>query len=497
MESHLSETAQCISEFTQHDAEQGCTYHDDETLPLLGDKPAAAAGVTSLVNAPYLFQILVLCYTRLMEPIAFFCIFPYVAEMVQRNGRLQPSDIGFYSGIMESAFCVTQIAFLVLWGNLAEKVGRKPVLIISLVGMSIGQVLFGLSSSLWEMLLFRSLTGVFSSANLIIRTMIGEICSPETQPQAFTWYSTSGNIALFLGPLIGGVLVEQTKKTHSDSIKNMTLFGTFPYAKPGFLVAAIGISAAVVAALFLKETLVTHDYQSDNDADDNEVDEAARASYPTLHQLLKAPNVLPALVAYGHVMFLAYAYVAILPVALYTSPKLGGFGYSTSESAVYVALQGASETIWLFFAFPLFHSRLNTLGVIRVCAVGFPCLFGTHILLNGLLRDGGHPAMVLAQLATWTLEFLAPGIWMSFTAAQLRLNEVSPSQHALGKMNSVAEILSSLLRSLSPPVFSILFAIGVRSQIFYGYFAWVILIALSMPLLVIWKRVMRDRTLEF
>ncbi|AEO56067.1 hypothetical protein MYCTH_2125036 [Thermothelomyces thermophilus ATCC 42464] len=49
-------------------------------------------------------QVLLLCFARMMEPIAFFSIFPFVAQMVQRNGRLPESDVGFYSGLIKSLF---------------------------------------------------------------------------------------------------------------------------------------------------------------------------------------------------------------------------------------------------------------------------------------------------------------------------------------------------------------------------------------------------------
>jgi hypothetical protein len=49
-------------------------------------------------------QMLLLCYARIMEPITFFSIFPYITQMVKINGNLPASDVGFYSGLMECAF---------------------------------------------------------------------------------------------------------------------------------------------------------------------------------------------------------------------------------------------------------------------------------------------------------------------------------------------------------------------------------------------------------
>lgn len=45
-------------------------------------------------------QIALLCYTRLVEPIAFFSIFPFINKMIQETGNLKESDVGFYSGLI-------------------------------------------------------------------------------------------------------------------------------------------------------------------------------------------------------------------------------------------------------------------------------------------------------------------------------------------------------------------------------------------------------------
>lgn len=63
---------------TQHDE------HDDEDKPLpLG-------------------QVMILCYARLVEPIAFFSIFPFINQMILEVGGVREEDVGFYSGLIVS-----------------------------------------------------------------------------------------------------------------------------------------------------------------------------------------------------------------------------------------------------------------------------------------------------------------------------------------------------------------------------------------------------------
>lgn len=52
--------------------------------------------------------------------------------------------------------------FMMPWGRAADRFGRKPVLVVSLAGLSMSVALFGTSRTIWQMILFRSFAGVFS-----------------------------------------------------------------------------------------------------------------------------------------------------------------------------------------------------------------------------------------------------------------------------------------------------------------------------------------------
>lgn len=84
-----------------------------ETTPLLtasGAGPATQTNEECLVdNASHQniddkplpkVQIFLLCYARLVEPIAFFSIFPFINQMIWETGHLKEADVGFYSGLI-------------------------------------------------------------------------------------------------------------------------------------------------------------------------------------------------------------------------------------------------------------------------------------------------------------------------------------------------------------------------------------------------------------
>ncbi|TAQ86735.1 hypothetical protein B7494_g4949 [Chlorociboria aeruginascens] len=93
-------------------------------------------------------QIFFLCFARLVEPLAFFSIFPFINKMILEVGEIEQSDVGFYSGLIESCFSLTQMLLMITWGRAADRIGRKPVLVFSLSGVAIAIALFGLSGAL-------------------------------------------------------------------------------------------------------------------------------------------------------------------------------------------------------------------------------------------------------------------------------------------------------------------------------------------------------------
>jgi MFS family permease len=74
-------------------------------------------------------------------------LFPFIYYMVRDFGYPQ-DDVGYYVGWIASSFSLSQFFTAYLWGYLSDKIGRRPVLLIGLIGNSISTCLFGLSKTL-------------------------------------------------------------------------------------------------------------------------------------------------------------------------------------------------------------------------------------------------------------------------------------------------------------------------------------------------------------
>ncbi|KAK8101876.1 permease of the major facilitator superfamily [Apiospora kogelbergensis] len=421
-------------------------------------------------------QIFLLCYARLVEPVAFFSIFPYINDMILHvSPDIREADVGFYSGLIESLFSLTQMLVMLVWGRAADRVGRKPVLVASLVGVTCATSIFGLATSLWQMMLFRCLAGVFAGTIVTIRTMISEHSTPRTQARSFSFFAFAGNAGITVGPLLGGVLANPAK-LYPRVFAGVPFFDQYPYALPSFAVGVVGLTAVLSSAFFVEETLVRKPKAA---AAASQEEGAARngavKEYGT-RELLGAPGVSIVLYVYAHVMLLAFAYTAIIPVFWFTKVKLGGFEFSEFQIGMFMALTGVSQAFWLLVVFPPLQHRLGTNGVMRLCANFYPFFLGSNILLNALRRAGLHGVF---WVAAPTILAVGPGVSMSFTAVQLALNDVSPSPAMLGTLNALALTGLSGLRAFTPALFTSIFAVGANSQFLGGYFVWVLLVLLA------------------
>lgn len=413
-------------------------------------------------------QVLVLCYGRFVEPVAFFSIFPYINKMAQRNGNLADADVGFCSGLIESMFSLTQMVLMILWGRAADRFGRKPVLVLSLLGVSLATVLFGLAQTIWQMVLFRCLAGVFAGTIVTIRTMLSEVSASKTQARAFSWFAFAGNLGIFIGPLLGGALAEPAEQ-YPRLFGGIALFKSYPYLLPSLAVSAIGLSAVLFTTLYAEETLIRTPHSH---SDDGRPPPAPLTTW----SILTSPGVPIVLYTYAHVMLLAFAYTAIAPVFWFTPLPLGGLAFTPLQIALFMGLGGLSQAIWILAVFPPLQRRIGTNGVMRWCATAYPVFFAAFPCFNILLSRGWETTFwVVAPV----LYCASSGVSMSFTAIQLALNDVSPRPAVLGTLNALALSLITGVRAFSPALFASLFAVGARTQWLGGYAIWVLMTVIA------------------
>lgn len=201
------------------DGKLDTSHANGHAVPKPTDTAKSADAPEEGKKMPYV-QVLILCYASLGEPIAFFAIFPFVNEMIALNGKLDEKDVGFYSGLIESLFSLTQMVLMIIYGRAADRLGRKPVLVFSLTGVGFATALFGMSKTIWQMVVTRCLAGVFAGSVVTIRTMLGENTDKGTQARAFSWYMFTRNLGIFIGPIVGTSPIHESLNILSTRITN-------------------------------------------------------------------------------------------------------------------------------------------------------------------------------------------------------------------------------------------------------------------------------------
>ncbi|KAF1812117.1 MFS general substrate transporter [Eremomyces bilateralis CBS 781.70] len=428
-------------------------------------------------------QIIVLCYVRMIDPLTFFVIFPFVSQMIFDTGTVREVDVGFWSGLIESLFSLTQMSFMLLWGWLSDRVGRKPTLVCAAFGMSLAASLFGFSQSVTQMIVFRCIAGVFSGTIVTVRTMITENSTPKTQARAFSWFAFSGNLGIFLGPLIGGALANPADQF--PSLFRGTFLETYPYALPTIFTGIFGLSATLTSLLFVKETLPPRQKKpliEENGSTNSTSNEPQQPDTLTTLQILRFPGVTPVLSVYSLVSLCALAYTAICPVFWFTPPHLGGFGFRPVQISMLLAVSGVSQALWILIVFPPLNRRLGTIGVLKLASSWAPFLYLGFPGASVLRRMGYETAF---WIVVFIVMIIGSGFSMTFTGVQLALNSISPSTRSLGTLNALALMIVAGIRAVAPAAFSSIFALGVRRQILWGYFAWAFLFVMVIGLRVL------------
>ncbi|KAF5373048.1 hypothetical protein D9758_001659 [Tetrapyrgos nigripes] len=227
---------------------QGVHERDDETQPLLGRHEDPTTDSTGQhTPLPYL-QFLILCYLRILDPLNFTQILPYVNELVLYLGVTDdPKQVATYSGMVEGVFLCCQLVAFYPWGWLSDNVGRRPVILAGTLGLSVATVFFGFSKSFVSVLAARAVSGLFSGNIAVLPTAVIKVTNDSNQETIMSVFGIWWPLGAIIGPLIGGTFANPTKR-FPGLFGNNTLFRNYPYLLPCLFAAGmncIGLIPAV------------------------------------------------------------------------------------------------------------------------------------------------------------------------------------------------------------------------------------------------------------
>ncbi len=147
----------------------------------------------------------------MIDVLGFSIIIPLIPDYVQRGLHLanaQDPRIGEVGGWLGASYALMQFLFAPLWGSLSDRIGRKPILIGSLVGDAVFYTLFGLSEhSMTGQFAARILAGIFSSASLsVAQAYAADITPPNLRAMGLGYLGAAFGVGFVLGPALGGLI---------------------------------------------------------------------------------------------------------------------------------------------------------------------------------------------------------------------------------------------------------------------------------------------------
>ncbi len=181
-------------------------------------------------------QIYFLSLVAMIIMTGFGIIFPIFPKYVELF------DGGVWElGILTAAWALSAMLFSPLAGSLADRYGRKLMIVVSLIGYSISNIGFVFSQSFTHLLIFRFLEGTFSAGiNPAAIALASELSEEDGRAQAIGIVTAGSSIGIVIGPMVGGVIFELMPS----------------FALPFFVSAILGIVGAIVAVFLLEESKV-------------------------------------------------------------------------------------------------------------------------------------------------------------------------------------------------------------------------------------------------
>jgi MFS family permease len=186
----------------------------------------------------------ILFVTVFIDLVGFGIIIPFLAYYVESFGARAATV-----GLLMSSYSLAQFVFAPVWGRVSDRVGRRPILLVGLLGSVAGYTLFGLAGTLGLLFVGRILMGIFGATIPTAQAAVADVTAPEDRARGMGLIGAAIGLGFILGPALGGVL------SNLSSVIRLPLFEKNPYALPCLASAVLAACNLVAAAFFLPESL--------------------------------------------------------------------------------------------------------------------------------------------------------------------------------------------------------------------------------------------------
>lgn len=359
-------------------------------------------------------QLSVLIAVSFVDMLGFAIVLP-ILPFYALSMNATPETIGW----LIASFSITQLVAAPLWGRLSDRIGRRPVLLISLTASSVAFLVFGLANTLWLLFLSRIVQGAGGGTTGVTQAYVSDTIIPGQRARALGWLSAATSAGFMMGPAIGSA---------------STSLGS---AAPGLIASGLCLLNVLAARRWLPES---------RPGDVTPV--KRRPVWHATWEVVKAPAARAARLIwiYG-VAMLAFSLLTSV-LALWLDAR---FNVTAATIGYFFVYSGTLSLIMRSLVLGPVIDRFGEPGAMKI---------GTVILAIGLFLYPVAPNI-------WVLAAIIPlvpiGTALIFPATTALLSAAT-SERDLGTTMGVAQTFAGVSRIIAPIVGTIAFQrIGVNS----------------------------------
>uniref|UniRef100_A0A1J3CIH8 Protein ZINC INDUCED FACILITATOR-LIKE 1 n=1 Tax=Noccaea caerulescens TaxID=107243 RepID=A0A1J3CIH8_NOCCA len=390
-------------------------------------------------------------------------LFPFLYFMIgDFDIAKKEEDIGFYAGFVGCSFMLGRTLTSVFWGIVADRYGRKPVILIGTASVVIFNTLFGLSLNFWMAIIMRFCLGSFNGLLGPIKAYAMETFRDEYQSLALSAVSTAWGIGLIIGPAIGGFLAQPAKQ-YPSVFSEESIFGKFPYFLPCLAISAFALFVTIIS-LRIPETLHYHEI----DDDDHESFDAHKVlpHDPESHKvaernekssLLKNWPLVSSIIVYCVFSLHDMAYTEIFSLWANSPRKYGGLGYSSADVGTVLAISGFGLLIFQLSLYSYAERLLGPIIVTRISGSLAMLVLASYPLIANL---SGFALTLTLNCASVAKNVLGT----SAITGLFILQNKAVRQDQRGAANGIAMTAMSLFKAIGPAAAGIIFSWSEKRQ---------------------------------
>ena len=300
---------------------------------------------------------------QFLMTMSFSVLSPIMPLFLPQLGVRGASAVDFWAGLLSGVTSFVAAFVSPLWGRLADRHGRKVMLLRSSFAIAVFTALMGIAADVWQFLAFRALMGAFAGFSAAAIALVASQAPEGRLGFALGWLATGQLVGSLAGPILGGLLADAT---HS-------------YRLPFYCTSAMILVAMGLVWLGVEERFVRPPRRRGD-----------RSILASLVLLARSPGLIALFVV---LLMAQFGVRTVQPVVtLYVKEMVGNRPDLATLAGIAFSVTGLADLI----ASPFLGKRSDVIGYRRVLLI---CLFGATLMTLPQAFAGNYWAFTAERFA--------------------------------------------------------------------------------------------------